>query len=95
MTRSHFVYNLPLQVWPKDEENPDSVEEVLNYMPRRQSTCMSPLNDMLEDGETREEYLLAAADHLENLARLFRKAAIDPKLTVYYHDEGMDGGKDK
>jgi len=84
-----WSYNLPLQVMPADPEISGSVEKILNYMPRRESTHTLELNEDTLDGQTREEFFEDAAVHLENLARLMRLAKKDFKVTVYYPDDGM------
>jgi len=76
----YWAYNLPLQYWP-GEGGEDA--RILNYMPRKERV----MDTELELGEqTHEEFFNTAADKLENLAKLFRRVAENPKLTVYYHD---------
>lgn len=89
----YWAYNLPLQVWPQyeqeyDETTPAVGAWILNYMPRKEYCAILDLEEALGD-QTREEFFETAALHLENLARLMRKAAKDPTATVYYHDTGM------
>lgn len=89
----YWAYNLPLQVWPKhqdpdDETSPVVGARVLNYMPRKERCEDCDLDDLLGE-QTREEFFMTAALHLENLARLMREAAADPSKLIYYHDAGM------
>ena len=80
----YWAYNLPLQYWPGEA---DGDARILNYMPRKERVQ----NTELELGDqTHEEFFNTAADKLENMAKLFRKVALNPKLTVYYHDEDPD-----
>lgn len=87
-----WAYNLPLQVWPSIEANPeageDERESILNYMPRR-ARCETLFLDEVLGDQTREEFFEEAARRLENLARLMREAAKDPSKHVYYPDEGL------
>jgi hypothetical protein len=90
----YWSYNLPLQVWPRHEDCEDADSRVvgariLNYMPRKERCETVDLAELLGE-QTREEYFETAALHLENLARLMRKAAADPSFAVYYADCGMD-----
>ena len=84
----YWSFNIPLQVWPKDSEDPDSETEVLNYMPRKERVDRITLEDAMGD-QTREEFFETAAIHFENMARLFREAKNDESKVIYYHDEGM------
>jgi len=92
----YWAYNLPLQVWPEfeiedDETSPVVQTRIVNYMPRKEQCCSLVLDEDVLGGQTREEFFETAAVHLENLARLMREAAENPAVTVYYHDDGMDG----
>ena len=87
----YWAYNLPLQVWPTyqdpdDEASPVVGTEILNYMPRKER-CERIELDL--EGMTREEFFERAAQTLENLARLMRKAGRDPSKCVYYPNNGM------
>ena len=76
----YWAYNLPLQYWPGED---GEGARILNYSPRKEMV----VNMDLDTGEqTHEEFFNTAADKLENMAKLFRKVALNPKLTVYYHD---------
>lgn len=90
----YFTYNLPLQVWPHregdDENSPVVGTRILNYMPRKEACINLDLEDVLAEGQTREEFFEEAAQLLEHLAGLMRAAGKDPTLTVYYHDEGFE-----
>lgn len=95
----YWAYNLPLQVWPRHENSEDESSPVVdarlvNYMPRKECCGELLLSEAIGD-QSREEFFEDAARHLENLARLMRIAAKDPKATIYYHDEGMDAPADK
>lgn len=92
--RSLFAYNLPVQVWPTDDEDEDDAERVLLYMPRKERCVSLTMAELLEDGLTREDLLNASAYWLENLAKLMRRAAADPKFTVYYHDANPEAQGD-
>lgn len=78
----YHAFNLPLQVWPSED---GSSCEVLNYMPRKHGVRMAELSDLMGE-QSREDFFNKAADGLENLAKLMRRAAVDPVFTVYYHD---------
>lgn len=89
----YWAFNLPLQVWPKhqnqdDENSPVVGARVLNYMPRKERCTDCDLDELLGE-QTREEFFESAAQHLENLARLMREAGKDPAKHVYYHGAGM------
>ena len=88
----HWAYNLPLQIEPVDDEpltSPDKEYNVLLYMPRKGRIHWVTMSE-LRGEQTTQEYLHAAAEHLENLARLFRDAARGQRHTIYYPDEDMD-----
>jgi hypothetical protein len=95
----YWAYNLPLQVWPNHEDPDDEDSKIigsriLNYMPRKERCCDLDL-DEARGSESREEFLLNAAVHLENLAKQFRDAAVVEKETgniplIYYHDKGLE-----
>lgn len=82
--KTYWEFNLPLQVMPAAEGEP---ERILNYMPRRSHCQEIELDEETLGEQTREEFLNTAADHLENLAKLMRRAATDPNYMVYYHDK--------
>lgn len=82
----YWAYNLPLQLWPS--EGGDEAR-IVNYMPRKEQLCDLALSDAMGE-QTREEFFEQAALCLENMAHLFRQAKTDTKLTIYYHDEGME-----
>lgn len=94
----YWAYNLPLQLWPKredeEDEGPVTGYRILNYMPRKESCITLDWEEAVE-GETREEFLEHAALVLENLARLFRKAKTDPNMHIYYPDEGMNNEEEQ
>ena len=90
----YWSYNCPLQAWPEHQDDdmetgPIVETKILNYMPRKQSLNWLTLSDLLDTGETREQFFKKAALHLENLARQFREAANKPETLIYYHDDGM------
>lgn len=76
----YWEYNLPLQYWP-GENGEDAT--IVNYSPRRAQAQTAEL-DLGE--QTHEEFFNTAADKLENLAKLMRRAAKEPTFHVYYHD---------
>ncbi|MCB0771712.1 MAG: hypothetical protein KDC00_15035 [Flavobacteriales bacterium] len=78
----YWGYNLPLQYWPGDD---DGQGRIVNYMPRKEACASMDLDGLLEE-QTHEEFFNTAADKLENLAKLMRRAAKDPNFLVYYHD---------
>lgn len=93
----YWAYNLPLQAFPirkdsEDENSPVVDYRILNYMPRKERCQEFKLSEILdnEPDQTQEEYFLAAAAHLENLANLFKKLAKNEIKHIYYPDEGMD-----
>jgi len=96
--KHYWAYNLPLQVWPRHESDDELAPVVdarlLTYMPRRERCEELLLSEVIGD-QSREEFFEEAARHLENLARLMRVAAKDPKAAIYYHDEGMDAPAEK
>lgn len=88
--RLYWAYNLPLQVWPihedpENEKSPVIGTTILNYMPRKERCQNASFKELELPGEqTREEFFETAAQVLENLAVLMRKAGKDPNFTVYY-----------
>ena len=97
----YWSYNLPLQIWPEYEDPEDETSKIvghkiLNYMPRRERTVWTTLDEIIED-QTRSEFLNDAAIHLENLAKQMRDAAEDNNAVVYYPDAGMvrEGGDER
>ncbi len=94
MNETCWAYNMPLQVRPRHRDEYDERTEmegarILNYMPRKERCEWIDLEECI-DGQTREEFFEAAAQHLENLAGLMREAARDRAKIVYYHDKGME-----
>ena len=90
----YWAYNLPLQVWPRHENPEEDASPIigarlLNYMPRKECVTETDLDELIGE-QSREEFFESAAKRFENMARLFRKAANDPAMTIYYHDEGME-----
>lgn len=81
----YWAYNCPLQYWPANNDDGEyRPSHILNYMPRKHRCEEIELH--LLDEQTHEEFFNTAADKLENLAKLMRRAAKDPSFTVYYHD---------
>ena len=90
----YWVYNLPLQVWPKhadpeDKNSPVISTRILNYMPRKERCCDLELDEAMGE-QSREEFFECAALRFENLARLMREAGKNPAMHIYYHDDGME-----
>lgn len=84
----YWEYNVPLQYWPESVADGETVpSHIINYMPRK-SACREMELDLGE--QTHEEFFNTAADKLENLAKLMRRAAKDPSFHVYYHDADPD-----
>jgi hypothetical protein len=78
-----FNYNLPIQVMPND----DGETRVLLYLPRKEMlNGWAALDEVLPEGMTRAEFFNRAADIYENLAKLMRHAATEPKAFIYYPD---------
>ncbi len=76
-----FRYNLPIQVMPDD----DGETLILVYMPRKERMAgWMSLAESVPEGATREEFFNRAADIYENLAKLMRHAATEPKAFIYY-----------
>jgi hypothetical protein len=93
----YWSYNLPLQAWPRreddeDENSPIVGYRILNYMPRKERCESLEIEELLGE-QTQEEFFEAAADHLENLAKLFRNLAKKEIDTIYYPDKGMEKGE--
>lgn len=91
----YWSCNLPLQFWttfqnPEDENSPVIGASVLKYMPKKESVCHLELNYLLKGEENRGELFERAALHFESLVKMFREAAGSPKMTIYYHDDGME-----
>ncbi len=80
----YWSYNVPLQFWPASDGSPD---RILNYSPRKARVSEIDLDEDLLGEQTREQFLNEAAAQLENLAKLMRIAASDPRKHVYYHDK--------
>jgi len=78
-----FTYNLPIQVIPDDSGE----TRVLLYLPRKEMlNGWAALSEVLPEDMTREQFFNRAADIYENLARLMRHAATEPRAFVYYPD---------
>ncbi len=78
-----FSYNLPIQVMPND----CGKTNVLLYLPRKEMlNGWAALDEVLPEGMTRAEFFERAAAIYENLAKLMRHAATEPKAFVYYPD---------
>ena len=93
--KRYWSYNLPLQLWPKHVDPEDDASDVvgysiLNYMPRKERCATIQLDGNTLDEQTYEEFCMKAADVLENLAKLFRKAAVNPGTVIYYPDEEVN-----
>lgn len=90
--KRYWNYNLPLQLWP-DHEDPDDDNSkvvgysILNYMPRKERCITLKLDEDTLEEQTYEEFCTKAAEVLENLAELFRRAATNPGTIIYYPDE--------
>ena len=92
INKIYWSYNLPLQLWPHHADPEDETSEligyrILNYIPRKEKCVTIDLDEDILNGQTDEEFFIKAAEVLENLARLFRKAAVIPGTTIYYPDE--------
>lgn len=78
-----FRYNLPIQASPNDAGG----TRILLYLPRKERlNGWASLADILPEGATREQFFNRAADIYENLAKLMRHAATEPKAFIYYPD---------
>jgi len=76
-----FRYNLPIQVMTDD----DGETLVLLYLPRKEMlNGWAALDEVLPEGMTRAEFFERAATIYENLAKLMRHAATEPKAFIYY-----------
>ena len=79
-----FRYNLPIQV----TTNYAGKTQILLYLPRKERlNGWASLADVLPEGATREQFFNRAADIYENLAKLMRHAATEPKAFIYYPDD--------
>lgn len=87
--RTHFAFNLPLQMWfEKDEETDEISCRMLNYMPRKEQVCDLQLSE-LYDGKmpTKEQFRDFCDTTIAIYKNLIRKfeALRDGKIdTVYY-----------
>tara|TARA_R110000822_G_scaffold112771_6_gene243759 strand:+ start:468 stop:749 length:282 start_codon:yes stop_codon:yes gene_type:complete len=78
-----FAYNLPIQA----ATNRAGETRILLYLPRKERlNGWADLSDILPEGATREQFFNRAADIYENLAKLMRHAATEPKALIYYPD---------
>jgi hypothetical protein len=79
-----FTYNLPIQVMPSDDDG----AKVLLYLPRKQRlNGWAYLADVLPEGVTRAEFFNRAAEVYDNLAKLMRHAATEPRAFIYYPND--------
>ena len=81
-----FCYNLPIQVSPDGKGG----TRVLLYQPRKERITawlsLEGCDGVLPEDATREQFFNRAAEAYENLAKLMRHAAAEPKALIYYPD---------